>query len=307
MRLLVAEDDRISLLKIVSMLEKWGYDVVACENGLQAWERIQKEDGPNLLLLDWMMPGLNGLDVCRKVRALAREPYCYILLLTSRREKNDIIRGMDAGADDYITKPFSPHELKVRLRAGQRIVDLNRELFETRNALKEQATHDSLTGLFNRPAILEHLTTEMDRRKRQHKNVCVGIMDIDHFKMVNDTYGHHVGDQVLQGTAERIHSALRSYDSFGRYGGEEFLIIMTDCDCEDTTKHFERLRRCLAEKAMQTSKGLVSITSSFGVGVTQPGVDIDPETLIGIADKALYRAKSKGRNRVEVEVVGKER
>jgi diguanylate cyclase (GGDEF)-like protein len=235
----------------------------------------------------------------------ADEPYSFILLLTSKNEKDDVIEGMNAGADDYITKPFYPHELQVRLRAGQRIVDLNRELINAKNALKKQATHDSLTGLLNRPAIIERLNQEMERRKRYQQNLCVGIMDIDHFKNVNDTYGHNVGDQVLKSTAERIHSALRPYDSFGRYGGEEFLIIMSDCDCDDMSKHYDRLKECLAGQPIETSKGPLSITASFGVGITPTGQDIDPEALIGIADKALYRAKNKGRNRVELEFAGK--
>jgi len=300
MRLLVADDDRISLLKLVNMLEKWGYDVVACENGTEAWEFIQQEDSPDILVLDWMMPGLNGLDICRKVRELARESYCFILLLTSRNEKEDVIQGMDAGADDYITKPFYPHELEVRLRAGRRIVELNRELLKTRNALQEQATHDSLTGLLNRSAIMDRLSSEMERRRRQGKSLCVGLMDIDHFKQVNDTHGHNAGDDVLKATAKRILSALRPYDAFGRYGGEEFLVILSDCDCEDTYRHFERLRKCLADKAMETCKGPISITASFGIGSASPDKHVEPEELIGIADRALYRAKDNGRNRVEV-------
>ena len=130
MKLLVAEDDRISLLKLVKMLEKWGYEVIACESGAEAWEHIQQEDSPNLLILDWMMPAMNGLDVCCKVRELNREPYSFILMLTSKNEKEDVIQGMIAGADDYITKPFYPHELEVRLKAGRRIVDLARRWYE---------------------------------------------------------------------------------------------------------------------------------------------------------------------------------
>jgi diguanylate cyclase (GGDEF)-like protein len=253
-----------------------------------------------------MMPGLSGLEICRKVRENPAEPYTFILLLTSRNEKDDVVQGMNAGADDYITKPFYPHELQVRLRAGERIVNLNRELLDTRNELEKQATHDSLTGLLNRPAILERLNIEMERRKRQQKSVCVGIMDIDHFKNVNDTYGHNAGDQVLQETAKRIQSALRPYDSFGRYGGEEFLIIMSDCDCADMSKHYDRLRECLAKQPIETTEGPVEITASFGVGVTTTSQDIEPEALINIADKALYRAKDKGRNRVEIEFSDKE-
>ncbi|MBU0681279.1 MAG: diguanylate cyclase [Proteobacteria bacterium] len=304
MKLLIADDDRVSCLKLASLLEKWGYEVLACENGNEAWERVQEKDSPSILILDWMMPGLSGLDICRKVREQAREPYTYILLLTSRTDKDDIIQGMDAGADDYITKPFYPHELEVRLRAGQRIVGLNRELLAARNALKEQASRDALTGLLNRRAIMERLDQEMVRRTRQGKGLCVGIMDIDHFKKVNDTYGHNVGDEVLLGTAQRIQAALRPYDSIGRYGGEEFLIIMADTSCDETYKHFERLRRTLADLPLETGKGPIAITASFGVGMSGSDQSIEPEQLIGIADIALYKAKERGRNRVEVEEGG---
>lgn len=303
MKVLIADDDRISRLKLSGMLEKWGYEVVACENGKEAWEAMQAEDAPRVLILDWMMPVMDGLQVCREVRSLNKEPYVYILLLTSRTNKEDIVRGMEAGADDYITKPYYPHELEVRLRAGRRIVSLNLELLEARNALHQQATHDSLTGLLNRAAVLGELEKEIQRCKRQKKNFCAAIMDIDHFKEVNDTYGHLTGDEVLKAISDRILAVLRPYDILGRYGGEEFLIIMTDCDCDNITHQYERLRTALEGKPFETSKGTLSITASFGVGVVPAMSKIEMDSLIAAADNALYDAKNKGRNRVEVRFI----
>jgi diguanylate cyclase (GGDEF)-like protein len=303
MKILIADDDRISRRKLAGMLKKWGYEVSSSADGNEAWLAMQESDAPQVLILDWMMPGMDGLEVCRKVRSLNREPYVYILLLTSRNEKEDIVRGMEAGADDYITKPYYPHELEVRLRAGRRIVELNIALLEARNALHLQATHDSLTGLLNRAAALEKLDGEVHRCKRKHENFCAAIMDIDHFKEVNDTYGHIIGDEVLRGTATRLLGTLRPYDILGRYGGEEFLIIMSGCEGGNVLQRYERLRAALAEKPFATSKGNISITASFGIGIVMSGTKTETDTLIAAADQALYAAKKKGRNRVEIQII----
>ncbi|MGV1099688.1 GGDEF domain-containing protein [Thiovibrio sp. JS02] len=301
MKILVADDDPISRVKLETMLGKWGYETVVCHDGFAAWELIQSAGCPPLLILDWMMPGLDGVELCRRVRALGREPYVYILLLTARDAKDDIVRGMEAGADDYITKPYYPHEFEARVRAGKRIVELNLELLAARNALKQQATHDALTGLFNRPAILEHLNGELARSLRQQESACVGIMDLDHFKQINDTYGHQVGDEVLGEVARRLGQALRPYDRVGRYGGEEFLVVMSDCDCAQIWKHFERLRLALADRPFATSAGSIPVTASLGVGIVPRARFVDARALINLADQALYRAKANGRNRVELD------
>ncbi|MFZ5774824.1 MAG: GGDEF domain-containing response regulator [Thermodesulfobacteriota bacterium] len=298
MRILIAEDDQVSRMKLENLLGKWEYQVVSCTDGDEAWTWIQREDSPSLLVLDWMMPGVDGLELCRRVRAMAREPYTYILLLTSRNEKEDVVHGIEAGADDFLTKPFYPHELKVRLRAGARIVELSTKLIEARNALKEQATHDALTGLWNRPAIMERLAAEMARTHRAGGEHCLVMLDIDHFKRINDTQGHRVGDQVLRQVAERLRGALRPYDTVGRYGGEEFLVVISDSDCATTRNQAERLRRCLAEQPMQTDAGPLAVTASFGVASAPIAGRTSPEQLINAADQALYQAKAEGRNRV---------
>ncbi len=303
MKVLIAEDESVSRRRLEKFLENDDYEIISCKDGIEAWEAIQSENAPHLLVLDWMMPGIDGVEICRRVRKLAEDPYTYILLLTSKDEKNDIIKGMEAGADDYITKPFDKHELEVRLKAGRRIIELNEELVKTRNILKIQATHDALTGVFNRRAILEALKLEMERSKRKKTPLSVAMLDIDFFKRVNDTYGHLAGDQILKETTRRLGSKLRTYEALGRYGGEEFLVILSDCSKGNTLGHANRLRESISETMMDSTEGMIPVTISIGVGILENVKEVDVELLIKAADEALYRAKNNGRNRVEITVV----
>jgi diguanylate cyclase (GGDEF)-like protein len=245
-----------------------------------------------------MMPGLTGPEVCRRIRQRAREPYTYILLLTSKSQKEDLIEGMEAGSDDYITKPFDQHELKVRLRAGTRLVDMQAELLAAREALREQATRDSLTHTWNRNSILEILTRELARINRESSSLGVIIVDLDHFKDVNDHYGHLAGDAVLREAARRMQNSIRQYDSLGRYGGEEFLILLPGCDARSSLNQAERLRKQLAQSEMSLNDTSLCVTASFGVTTALPGSGCTAECLIRKADEALYVAKHMGRNRV---------
>ena len=222
MRVLVAEDDRVSRAILKLNLEKWGYEVVVCTDGLQAWSELQKPDAPRMAILDWMMPGMDGIQLCQAVRGRSEQPYVYILLLTAKSLKEDLLAGLNAGADDYLTKPMDPHELELRLRAGRRILDLQSELIAAREDLHIQATHDSLTGVANRRAVLETLESEVVRAMRQHVPLGVILADLDHFKSINDAHGHAVGDTVLREAASRMVAALRPYDRLGRYGGKNF-------------------------------------------------------------------------------------
>lgn len=299
MRVLIADDSVVSRHLLEATLRKWGYEVVSASDGATAWDILQREEAPALAILDWMMPGMTGLEVCRLVRQMNRERYTYILLLTSRSQKEDLIEGMEAGADDYVTKPFDQHELKVRLRAGTRIIELQSELLAAREALREQATRDALTRLWNRSSILDILQREMARSTREKRPLGVLLVDLDHFKNVNDTHGHFAGDAVLSEAGRRMQSDLREYDALGRYGGEEFLILLPGCDERSTRSSGERIRAHLANHPMVLSDATLKVTASFGATCTMPGMSCTAEELIRRADEALYRAKDLGRNRVE--------
>ncbi len=299
MRILAAEDNPIFQSVLRSMLTKWGYDAIVVHNGIEAWQVLQSPDAPRLAILDWMMPGMDGVEVCRRVRADLREPYVYILLLTARTEAQDLVEGMEAGADDYLTKPFNAHELRVRLRAGRRIIDLQEQLMLTREALRVQANHDGLTGLLNRMAILDSLRSELARAERESRPLATLMVDLDHFKDVNDTYGHMAGDAVLREATQRMKSVVRLYDSLGRYGGEEFLIVLPGCDGADALAQAERIREAVGSKPFLIFNGKpLMVTCSIGVSCRRNAVPTDTDFLIHDADMALYHAKDAGRNQV---------
>jgi diguanylate cyclase (GGDEF)-like protein len=300
LKILIAEDNTVSRRLLETCLTKWGYEVISAEDGSEAWEVLKGEDPPRLAILDWMMPKIDGVQVCRKVRKGPQEPYIYILLLTAKDEKSDLVKAMEAGADDYLTKPFEPDELKVRLRAGRRIIELQEEVVSTREALRIQATHDSLTALWNRSAILDILRRELARANREGTPVGIAMADLDHFKQVNDSYGHMAGDTVLRDAAKRMLSSVRPYDAIGRYGGEEFLIVVPGCNEQGVLSAADRIRLSICEKPMTTPDAIISVTISLGAAATDPAQKIDMKSLIRIADAALYTAKGRGRNRVEV-------
>jgi diguanylate cyclase (GGDEF)-like protein len=302
-RILIAEDDAVSRRLLKAMLVTWGYDVVVTSDGDQAWEALRLEDAPRLAILDWMMPGSNGVKVCRKVRMEIWEPYTYIILLTALHRDEDLVTGMDAGADDYITKPFNANELRVRLRAGRRIIELQNELIEAREALRERATHDPLTGLWNHEEILRILRRQLSRAEREGGDVSVIMADLDHFKKVNDTYGHMAGDAVLRLTSRRMLSMVRDYDYIGRYGGEEFLIVLPGCDSEHALPFAERICQSIRGDCMDIPEGMVPMTISLGVATSGKEKQYDVNSLVQVADQALYRAKRNGRNRVETDLI----
>lgn len=297
---LVAEDDPIFLHILQSWFHKWDYRVTAVRNGVDAWEALRLPTAPPLAVLDWMMPGMDGLEVCRKIRAREQAPYCYVLLLTAKDNKEDVVTGLEAGADDYLTKPFDVDELRARIRAGKRILELQAALLRAHDTLQYESAHDPLTSLWNRGAIVGFLKNEIERQQRSGQPLGVMMADVDHFKKINDTHGHLVGDAVLKEVGRRLAEAVRAYDWVGRYGGEEFLVIVPGCKPADLITSAERLRRSIAEHKFETSAGPLPVTLSIGVASAcdDAGARQDSEQLLRAADTALYAAKAAGRNRV---------
>ncbi len=300
MKILIADDDPTIRTILQSALVRLGYRVEIAVNGDLAWAALQAPEAPALAILDWKMPGMTGVEICRRLRERKEAAYVYVVLLTGLDSLDDLVAGLEAGADDYMTKPFKPAELKARLRSGRRILDLQRELLEAQAQLQILANHDSLTALWNRRVILEKLDQELARAQRETNFVGVVLVDIDHFKNVNDSLGHSAGDEVLRQVAKRLAEAVRPYDGVGRYGGEEFLIIVDSCNLYETFKLAERARQVICQEPILISASApVPITASFGVSATMAGGKPDAKALIVAADRALYRAKDLGRNRVE--------
>jgi diguanylate cyclase (GGDEF)-like protein len=297
-KVLIAEDDPVSRRMLQALLVKWGYHVMVAAEGEEAWQVLQGNEAPRLVILDWMMPGRDGIDICRSLRQRKGRAYIYILLLTARGQKQDIVEGLEAGADDYLTKPFDPYELRARVRAGQRIVELQERLLQAREALRDQASRDPLTDLWNHGTILAILRKELARALSLHIPFAVAMADMDGFKAINDTYGHRAGDAVLRETSRRLRRAMRTCDSLGRYGGDEFLAVVPGCDPAGAARFGECFRARIDRKAVETPEGLIPVTLSLGVVALESLEGVNSEALVRVADTALYRAKIAGRNRV---------
>jgi diguanylate cyclase (GGDEF)-like protein len=304
MKVLIVEDAADSRLLLERTLKRWGYEVVVTTNGEEAWEILQQENHPKLILLDWMMPGMDGLEITRKIRENHHGgEYDYIIMVTGKRDQKDIVTGMETGADDYVIKPFHPAELKARIRAAMRILRLQETLLENQQQLKDKSITDALTGIWNRGGIMDILDKEIERYSRSNESVGIIMADIDHFKSVNDNYGHLVGDAVLMETARRIADTLRKYDAVGRFGGEEFICVIPGCDLTTTAEVAERIHSAIVGKPFNTSEGSLDVTISLGVSNNESNGITDKEKLIKLADDALYRAKDNGRNRVELMIL----
>ena len=289
MRILVAEDEPTQRRLLEALLKKWGHEVVTASDGNATWSVLASENPPLLAIVDWMMPGMDGLSVCRNLRSQSDRPYVYVILVTAKDHKQDLVEAFEAGADDFMSKPFDAQELRARLQTGIRILHLQEQLVSA-------STHDSLTGVLNRGAIISVLERELARVGREGGSVGIIMADLDHFKRINDELGHLAGDTVLKEAAHRIVSALRAYDAVGRYGGEEFLMVLPGCDAQSATSRAEEIRLRVSEN-LATGYGEVVVTLSLGVSATDRVVECNK--VLCAADEALYRAKQKGRNRVE--------
>lgn len=293
MKVLIAEDDAASRRLLEASLHKWGYDVLTTRDGREALEVFQNPEAPSLVISDWMMPDMDGLGLCRKIREMERSGYVYFIILTAEGTKEDVIKGLEAGADDYLLKPFDQQELKYRIGIGKRIVKLEHRIMLL-------ATTDPLTGVLNRRAFMERMEEELHRSHRENASLSLTLADIDHFKMINDRYGHQAGDLVLERFTEQLSKSSRPYDFVGRYGGEEFVICLSGVDALQGRLTAERMRERVEEMKiiLPDSSQSIQITASFGVASLSRGSKESLDSLIKRADDAMYRAKREGRNRV---------
>lgn len=296
MRALIADDDPVARLLLRKTLERSGYEVISVGDGRLAAEQLSQSDGPRIALLDWVMPELDGPGVCRAIRSQPERGYVYLVLLTSRESKEDILVGLESGADDYLTKPFNERELMARLRAGERILRLEGELVRAREHMRFKATHDALTMVWNRGVIMDLLSRELSRSQREHGSTVLLLADLDHFKSVNDKYGHLVGDEVLKEVSRRLLGSIRAYDFVGRYGGEEFLIVLNNCNSNSAMARAEEIRTAIAASPIQTQAGALSLTMSIGVLLSHEWGLRPMQELVQEVDLALYAAKAAGRN-----------
>ena len=300
LQVLVVDDSPVYRKLVEHALEGNPYSPMFAKSGREALELFGRYL-PAIVITDWMMPDLSGLDLCQRLRADAHRGYTYIILLTSIAEKDNVVKGLAAGADDYLTKPFDPGELLARIGVGRRIIDLHRQI-DAKNRLLEDLAHtDPLTGLPNRRAIEDWAARQLRGAARHGFPYWVVLADLDSFKSINDTYGHVSGDTLLQKFAEILKTVIRSSDICGRLGGDEFLLVITHVEAGSIIKTVERFREKLAEKQFEIGNEKVSITASFGIAGFSGKEILDFTTLVRRADKALYAAKRDGRNLIRIE------
>ena len=313
MKILIASQEKASLAKIAGLLAFFPHEIVTAATGSQAWKILSREDRPQVAVLDWYLPGLNGLELCRRLRATAPQTrqldfetilqnpvqdskYTYLVILSQTTQKEDIVNGFEAGADDFIIKPFNDEELQARVRAGIRIIELQNSLLEAQRKLRILARTDELTSILNRRAILENISNEIDRAFRENQLFSLAILDIDHFKQINDAFGHDAGDLALKECVRRIQSIIRSYDLLGRFGGEEFIFILPGASPEEARQVCERIRTEIGNRPFALDQASITMTVSQGLAFWNSSDSLD--TLIKKADTALFNAKHRGRNRV---------
>ena len=303
MKVLIAEDENVSRMVLAKALANHEYEVLQARDGQEAWDVFQSEkEDIYIAVLDWQMPGMDGIELCQRIKGASLSHYVYVIFLTGKRDIENIVKGLETGADDYLTKPFDRRELLSRIKVGLRLIGFEKALREANQKLHTLAITDGLTGISNRRAIFERLRSEISRAVRENSPFCLIMLDIDHFKKINDTYGHSAGDKVLVEIVNRMKSALRPYDVIGRYGGEEFVVGISKTDSKINRVIAERLRTCICERPFQIEDRKIDVSVSLGVVGFMPSRDNDIndllEAMIKAADIALYKAKEAGRNRV---------
>ena len=301
--ILIVEDNPASQRLLEKTLIKAGHEFVSVENGRKALEQFKERYFP-IVLTDWMMPEMDGLELCQAIREKATPGYVFIILLTAKDSKDDIVKGLEAGADDYLTKPVNQAELMARIKTGIRILELERSLRKSNTEIRILSITDPLTGCYNRGYLSERLPQEIKRAKRYGHPLSLVLCDIDHFKKVNDIYGHQAGDQVLIQFVQCITESIRdTVDWVVRYGGEEFIAVVPETDFSGAYIMAERLRTTISQTAIKIQEKGIHITASFGVTGFDPDTPdekISPDSMINQADKYLYQAKQEGKNRVKV-------
>jgi two-component system cell cycle response regulator len=295
-RVLIAEDDSVTRLILKHWILRWGYEVVVVDNGIDAWKVLEQERPPEVVIVDWSMPGIDGIELCRRLRDRSRSYYHYILMVTTRTDESDVVHALESGADDCLGKPFGEPELRARLLVANRILALQNELIHAREELRDQAMRDGLTGLWNRTAFLDLYRRELQRSVRVNGRTGLLLLDLDNFKQVNDTYGHLAGDMVLKETARRLCQNVRSYDFVGRYGGEEFFIALPGSGKDQLCQRAEAIRIAICSEPVRTPNGDVPFSISIGIAAAESG-ERSVSNVLAVADVGLYKAKDSGRNR----------
>jgi two-component system chemotaxis response regulator CheY len=300
MKVLVVDDDVAYLQLLDLILRGKQHEVVEARDGETAWE-IMLRDPVSFVITDWMLPEMEGIELIRRIREKNFPNYIYIILLTARHDKGDVVDGLTSGADDYLTKPFDLNELNARIDIGERILNLETRLRETMDQLYVMATRDSLTGLLNRRALYDTAKSELTRATREGNPVSMVMMDLDHFKIINDKFGHLVGDQALCQVANALNENKRNYDKVARWGGEEFVLVLPGADHEEARQVAERLRAGVNNTQLELPDGdAIQLQASFGVACSCPEDNLSFDELVQRADIALYVAKKEGRNKVRI-------
>ena len=304
MKVLIADDEMVSRLLVQAAVDGLGHESVVAADGTAAWH-LYLEHQPQVVISDWLMPGMDGLELCRRIRAHEGAGYAYLMLATVRRERDDVMKGMEAGADDYLVKPLDPFDLHTRLVAARRVTALHSQLDKYRQELEranDELAHvartDALTRLRNRLALQEDLEMLHARSQRYGRSYCVAMCDVDNFKSYNDTRGHQAGDEALEAVGETLATHVRLGDGVYRYGGEEFLVVLPEQDLESGVAAAERLRRAVEALGIRHPGSDGVITVSCGVTGFDGDRVVSTDALLKEADAALYHAKSAGRNRV---------
>jgi diguanylate cyclase (GGDEF)-like protein len=299
-KVLVADDDPGSLMVARAAVERSGHDCLAAADGDEAWA-LYLEHQPDVVVTDWMMPGMDGLALCRAIRAREQDLYTYVVLLTSQGSRDDVLAGLEAGADDYVTKPLDPFVLHARLLVARRITTLHADLAHYRRVLSRQARTDPLTGLDNRLKLSEDLEQLHRRSGRYGEQYSLAMCDVDNFKSYNDVYGHQAGDLALRAVAAALLGIVRKSDGVYRYGGEEFLLVLPQQSVSAAKALMERVLEAVRDLAIvHAGDPSGQLRLSAGISSFSAEHRVDADTLVGEADAALYAAKAAGRNRVEL-------